>query len=131
MSNSVSVTGNAFLASCNKAKTEATSLPLMDVLEDQQEVQILVEIPGVESSDIQLEIHQGQLVISANRNGNTFEGAKPLLRERSPVHYKRQLKLADSLDHDKIWAEHALGVLKVHVPKKAEVQKRKIEVRSA
>lgn len=131
MSNSISVPSNGSLASCDKAKSVATTLPLIDVLEDRDEVQILVEMPGVASSEIQLEIHQGQLLISATRPGMSLEGSKPLLRERSAFHYKRQLKLAESLDQDKIWAEHTLGILKIHIPKKAEVQKRKIEVRSA
>jgi len=34
-------------------------------------------------------------------------------------------------DHEKVWAEQALGVLRIHLPKKAENQKRKIEVRQA
>lgn len=108
-----------------------TVVPRTDILETKDEVQLLVDLPGVEPAGVQLEVHEGELQLIAIPPNTDRPEAKSLLHEAKQVQYKRHLKLADSLDHEKVWAEQALGVLRIHLPKKAEIQKRKIEVRQA
>ena len=108
-----------------------TVVPRIDILETNDEVQLLVDLPGVEPAGVQLEVHEGELQLIAIPANTDRPEAKSLLHEAKQVQYKRHLKLADSLDHEKVWAEQALGVLRIHLPKKAEIQKRKIEVRQA
>lgn len=109
--------------------TLPTVLPRIDILELKDEVQVLVDLPGVEPSGVNLEVHQGELQVVANPSNPVRDGSKSLLLERRSVQFKRHLKLSDSLDQEKIWAEQAKGVLKIHLPKKEEIQSRKIEVR--
>ncbi|MCE2805648.1 MAG: Hsp20/alpha crystallin family protein [Gemmataceae bacterium] len=108
-----------------------TVVPRIDILETKDEVQLLVDLPGVEPAGVQLEVYEGELQLIAIPANTDRPEAKSLLHEAKQVQYKRHLKLADSLDHEKVWAEQALGVLRIHLPKKAEIQKRKIEVRQA
>jgi len=115
----------------NETGAVSTVLPRIDILETKDEVQVWFELPGVEPSGLQLEVHQEELHLLATPSNPPGEGARCLLRERKPVQYKRHLRLADTLDQAKIWAEQIQGVLKIHLPKKAEVQRRKIEVRQA
>lgn len=108
-----------------------TVVPRIDILETKDEVQLLVDLPGVEPAGVQLEVQEGELRLIAIPVSLDRAEAKSLLREVKRVQYKRHLKLADSLDHEKIRAEQALGVLRIHLPKKAVNQARKIEVRQS
>lgn len=108
----------------------STVVPPLDIQDFPAEVQVHVELPGVLPEEVKLETHQGTLSLVAHPSRNIGSESRYLLRERHPVTYKRQIRLGDTIDGNGIWAEGSKGILTIHLPKKTEVQKRIIPVKS-
>lgn len=119
---------------CNKAENLATArttvVPPLDVQDFPTEVQVHVELPGVTPEEVKLEIHEGSLILEGIPALKSCGEPRFLLRERQPVTFKRQIRLGDSIDTSGIWAEGKKCILTIHLPKKVEVQKRSIPVKT-
>ena len=76
---------------------------------------VTVDMPGVESADVELMFAEGQLSIAGKRG------------ERM---YRYTVALGDAIDPDHIEAELDKGVLTVHAHKKPEAKPRKIQLRA-
>ncbi|MDE5583374.1 MAG: Hsp20/alpha crystallin family protein [Ruminococcus sp.] len=78
------------------------------------------ELPGFEKNDINIDIKDSYLVISAERhceNDKTSENDRYIRRERSCSSYKRSFDISD-VDSEKINAEYKNGILTIDLPKK-------------
>jgi HSP20 family protein len=105
-----------------------TAAPAVDIVELQEFYQLEVDLPGVQRDSIAVEIEQSVLTISADRPRGVGEGAK--LAAGSPVDgYYRRLRLGEDIDAESIEANYAHGILTVKLPKRAETQPRRIEVK--
>ena len=96
--------------------------PTVDVCERPGEVVIFVEMPGVERSDVQLGWNDGVLIISGvKRQRPSGQGvATYLCLERTYGHFRREISIRIPIDHKKAQAELNNGLLKIHLPKRAE-----------
>lgn len=112
------------------APARTTVVPTLDVQDLPKEVQVHVELPGVTPEEVKLEIHEGSLTLEGSPALKSCGESRFLLRERHLVTFKRQIRLGDSIDTSGIWAEGQKGILTIHLPKKAEVQKRSIPVKT-
>jgi HSP20 family protein len=108
----------------------AQALP-MDTLRRDGEVLLRFDVPGVAPEKIDVTVDNGVLTVSATREEDTAEGDEHVVRERYVGSFTRRVRLADSLDADKIEASHSDGVLELHIPVRAEAQRRKITVGTA
>jgi HSP20 family protein len=108
----------------------AQALP-MDTLRRDGEVVLRFDVPGVAPEKIDVTVDNGVLTVSATREEATAEGDKHVARERYIGSSIRRIRLADSLDTDKIEASQAEGVLELRIPVRAEAQPRKITVAAA
>ncbi len=107
-------------------------MPTMDVAETEKEIDITVELPGLEEKDVQIDIVDNVLTIRGEKRGETEEKDKNhRLLERSYGSFARTLELPEGINADAIKATIDKGVLKVRVPKPAPAQARKIEVKAA
>ena len=107
---------------------ERWSVPL-DVAEDGDSIVVRATVPGVDPSDIQVNIEDGVLTISAETaEENEVKGESYLLRERSTGSYRRLLRLPDTVDADKAESSYQHGVLTVTFPKQEAKKSRRIEV---
>jgi HSP20 family protein len=79
--------------------------PLTDIYDKQENLEIYLELPGVEKEDIQLDVSDGFLEVKAK----TFHKKLPL-----EVH---------GLDTDQITAKYNNGVLNVNIPKVQQADK--------
>jgi len=100
----------------------ATWIPTVDVCERAGEIVIFVEMPGVDRSDVQLAWNEGVLIISglkrqrpSNRGVATY-----LCVERAYGHFRREISIKIPIDHKSAKAELRDGLLKIHLPKRAE-----------
>ena len=91
---------------------------------------LVIDLPGAADADVKVDVHQGVLTVSAQRQGPTFEGHVPLRRERAPLRFSRSYALGDRIDAEKTTAVIRDGVLTVEVAKSAAGQKRSIAVRA-
>jgi HSP20 family protein len=102
--------------------------PRVDILETDQEVLLLADLPGVKPADVDVRFENGELTIHGRRTPSHM-GKKRVLFEYEPTHYHRAFRLSEDVAADKIQAELKNGVLTVHLPKAEAAKPRKIAVK--
>lgn len=110
-------------------------VPATDVVEAANELTITAELPGMELKDIDVSVEEGVLTIRGEKTEEKKEGneeSKMLLYERTYGSFQRSFTLPPTIDATKVTAAFNNGVLKIHMPKSAEVKPkgRKIEVKA-
>jgi HSP20 family protein len=107
-------------------------IPRVDIIEDENEVRVKADLPGMEEKDIDISLNRDVLTIRGEKRSNREEESWQFHRvERSFGTFERQIPLGVEIDTDKVSAEYKQGVLIVILPKLAEsaVKTRKIEVK--
>ncbi len=118
------------LTSENTQTHRQAYVPAVDVVEAENAVALTIALPGVDEKDMDVEVHESVLTVTANAASSSPEGYQPLFREFGPKTYKRSFSLPDHLDVDKIQAEAKHGVLRLEIPFVEVAQPRKIAVNS-
>jgi len=101
-----------------------------DIKEKEDEYIIEAEMPGMKKDDIQLELDEDYLTISAEHQEESEEkGENYIRRERRQGRYSRSFYL-ENVKQDEIKAEYDEGILTIHLPKeeKTPVKKRTIDI---
>jgi HSP20 family molecular chaperone IbpA len=106
-------------------------LPPVDVVEDANGITLYADLPGVGREQLQLRVDGDQLSIDADLALPVAEGLSPMHAEITRHRYQRTFTLSKELDAGQVSAEMAQGVLRVRIPKVAQAQPRRIEVRVA
>ena len=97
---------------------QGSAYPKVNVYEYNDKVGIVAEIPGLDKSQLNVEVEDGVLTISGDKHGVWEEdGAKVLRRELKASSFKRSFQLGELLDGDNIKANFKDGVLSISVPK--------------
>ena len=99
-----------------------------DIYEKGGDYHIEMDIPGFNKDEISVETKDGYLTIKAEKKNEVNEEDKNknyIRRERTYGKYERSFYLGD-LDEDKIDATFENGMLKLVVPKKEEVDTKKV-----
>ena len=97
--------------------------PSVDLIEDEKEVSIKAELPGIDEKDIDVSITRDVLTISGEKKVEEEENKKNYYRmERSFGSFQRVVALPEGIDADKAQAEFKKGVLTVTIPKTKEAQ---------
>lgn len=113
----------------DKAKTTAWA-PLVDISEDNENVRIHAELPGMTQKDVKLSVKDGVLTIQGERNFKDEQKEKNYYRiERSYGTFARSFTLPKLVDAENINAAMKNGVLEVTVPKKEEAKAKEIEIK--
>lgn len=102
-------------------------LPLVDVEETDDGYVLEVELPGVRHEDVDLQVQQGRLRLTAHRRERERVG---LLRHRTRTtgRYSLAVTLPVEVDADAVRAGLDHGVLTVSVPKAEGARRRRIPV---
>eukprot|EP00877_Chromochloris_zofingiensis_P013131 jgi/Chrzof1/8071/UNPLg00116.t1 len=98
----------------------------MDITETKDSFVVTADAPGFHPEDIQVELHDGALMISGKRKQEKEEKdpeGKVVRRERHFAQFSRCFTLPENVKEDGIAASLDRGVLKVTVPKTAPPQK--------
>jgi HSP20 family protein len=104
--------------------------PATDIFEDEEGLTLRFELAGVEPKDVDLRFENGVLTIKGERKLEKAERRENYHRvELSYGAFNRSFSLPPTVDADKIAAESKLGVLVVHLPKKAEAKPKSIQVK--
>ncbi len=102
--------------------------PPVDIYEDDQGLVVLVDLPGVEPSGLDVRVDRGSLTIQG-RAGHLASG-DPVYREYQLTGFFRQFQLPEEVDTGRIAAELRNGVLTLRLPRAERAQPRRIEVRT-
>ena len=99
-------------------------IPTVDVCERPGEILILIEIPGVKRSDVQLAWNDGVLIISGlkKQQGDDEADARYLCVERAYGNFRREISIKIPVDHRNAKAELKNGLLRIRLPKRTEAE---------
>ena len=104
--------------------------PATDIYEDEEGLTLKFELAGVEPKDVDIRFENGVLTIKGERKLEKEEKKENYHRvELSYGAFNRSFSLPPTVDADKIEAESKVGVLVVHLPKKAEAKPKSIQVK--
>ncbi|MDI6905087.1 MAG: Hsp20/alpha crystallin family protein [Candidatus Bathyarchaeia archaeon] len=83
--------------------------PIVDVFEEENHVNVMAELPGVEENDVKLRIEDNLLTISA---------------DTSEKKYYKEVKLPTSVEKDSVESKYRNGVLEVKLKKAKETREK-------
>lgn len=105
--------------------------PLTDVSENNDGFEIQMNIPGIKSSDLQIDATSDFIEISAETKPETTEENSdytPLHKERISLKYYRKLHFNVPVDPSKAKTNLKDGVLKITIPKRPEAKKISLKI---
>lgn len=106
--------------------------PAVDIKEKANQYVVHADLPGVKPDNIEITLENSILTIKGHRETEAKEEKEDYKRvERVYGSFFRRFALPDSVDADKIQANYEQGVLIITIPKKSEVQPKKITVKTA
>jgi len=116
--------------------TARAFVPAADVLVTDGEVTVVMDLPGLSSDDVTIELREDVLTVQGERPfpqaADTDDGEQHVWQrlERGFGKFERVLRLPSGLDPDSITASMNDGVLTLHIPKPQERKPRRIEITS-
>jgi HSP20 family protein len=103
--------------------------PPVDVYEDEHNVTLKIEVPGVDEKDIDVRIENNVLTVHGERKFEKEEKEENFRRvERQYGSFTRTFTLPTTVDAEKVSANYDKGILKIALPKKAEAKPKQITV---
>src|SRR6266436_1771113 len=112
-----------------EALTTSTFAPAVDVYEDEHNVTLKIEVPGIDEKDIDVRIENNTLTVHGERKIEKEEKEENYRRvERQYGGFTRTFNLPTTVDAEKVSAHYDKGVLKIALPKKAEAKPKQIKV---
>jgi HSP20 family protein len=105
-------------------------VPAVDVRENEREITLDFELPGIKADNVEVNVENGVLSVSGEKRAERKEGEQGRYHvvERSYGSFFRSFTLPQGVDESKIGADFEDGVLHVRIPKEALPQPRRIEV---
>jgi HSP20 family protein len=90
----------------------------VDISEDEKNIYIEAELPGMKKEDVKVTVEDGVLMIRGERKQETEEKKKNYHRvERVYGSFSRAFTLGENIDKDNIEAKYEDGVLHLTLPK--------------
>lgn len=111
-----------------KSQPIPTIGPRVDIYENEDEILLHADMPGVEKDNIKVNVDNGTLTLSSVRKLETKGAA--IWEEFGDVEYKRSFSVPQTIDVSKVDAELKGGVLRLHLPKSEAAKPRQIEVKT-
>ncbi len=115
-------------AARTQGEPESVMLPPVDIYEDANGFTLLADLPGVTRERLSIQVDGNDLTIEGEAAIDMPENMDALYADVASTRYQRRFTLSNELATDDIRAEMKDGVLTLRMPKKAELQPRKIEV---
>ena len=103
-------------------------LPTTDIFENEDALTVVLEMPGVDKSNIDVDIENGTLTVEGRINFDKYKDMQPAYSEYNVGPYRRSFRISNRVDQDKIKAEMRDGVMTLVLPKAKEAKPRRIEV---
>lgn len=105
--------------------------PLTDIIETDQGVSMMLEMPGVGSDDVEITLENRVLTIRGKVEPMRPENLELAYAEYGEGDFERAFTLSENFDSDRIEAEMRGGVLTLTLPRVPEAQPKRIAVKGA
>lgn len=104
-------------------------VPAMDLVETDDHFVLRADLPGLDESDVKIEVHENVLTLSGERKYEHEAKKDGYYRlERGSGAFSRSLTLPEGVDADGIAASFDKGVLEVRIPKPEQRKPRRVEI---
>ena len=112
-----------------KTRELRTATPAVDIYENENEILLFADMPGVHKDDITVNIENGKLAISGVRRLD-HQGVSNW-EEFLDVEYVRSFSIPQTINVEDVEAKLKGGVLTLHLPKSEAAKPRLIEIKAA
>lgn len=115
------------VATAERTRDTATFTPRFDIWENDDELVLFGDLPGVAPADLDIRFEGGELTIHG-RVAPRQQNLQYIYGEYGLGDFYRSFAIGESIDADNISAELKHGVLTLHLPKTEAVKPRRIQV---
>jgi HSP20 family protein len=106
--------------------------PSVDILENDNEVVVKAELPGINAKDIEVRLENNVLMLKGERRFEKETKDENYYRvEREYGNFSRAFVLPTAVNADNVIAEYKDGILKIIMPKKEETKPKPIKIAAA
>src|SRR5229473_2481517 len=113
----------------DESLTTTAFAPPVDVYEDEHNITLKIEVPGIDEKEIDVRIENNTLTVHGERKFEKEEKEENYRRvERQYGSFTRSFTLPTTVDAEKVQAHYDKGILKVQLAKKAEAKPKQIKV---
>ena len=117
---------NSFL---KPAGSEGNFAPAVDIVETQDDIRVVVELPGVNKDSVTVEYHDNLLILKGEKKALVLADGENLRRsERRSGSFLRRFDVSTPVNSTEIKAKFKDGVLTVTLPKAEEAKPREISI---
>jgi HSP20 family protein len=109
-----------------KKRALPTAAPLVDIYENEEEIVLYADMPGVDKEHISIHIDNGKLTLGGLREMERKGVVN--LEEFGDLEFQRTFSVPQTIDVGKVTAELKEGVLQLHLPKSAAAKPRQIKI---
>ena len=103
--------------------------PIVDIEEDNENITVKAEIPGMKKDDIKVSVKGNMLTITGERKQESETKEKTFHRvERSYGKFSRMITLPSDVEADKVKASYKDGILNITLPKPEAIKPKHIDV---
>src|ERR1700682_1478034 len=103
-----------------EALTTTNFAPPVDIYEDEHNITLKIDVPGIDEKDIDVRIEGNTLTVHGERKFEKEEKEENYRRvERQYGSFTRTFNLPSTVEHENVQADYDKGVLKVKLAKKA------------
>jgi HSP20 family protein len=114
--------------SAEQTKPGLVFTPDVDIFENETEITLLADMPGVTSDNISIDLNEGVLTLTGDVKPWENADETDVLVEFEIGKYYRQFTMSELIDQDRIEAKLEDGVLRLTLPKAEKAKPRKITV---
>ncbi|HZS27531.1 MAG TPA: Hsp20/alpha crystallin family protein [Candidatus Angelobacter sp.] len=109
--------------------TSGTFVPPVDIYENEHNIILKLEVPGIEEKDLDIKLENNTLTVRGERNFEKEEKEENFHRiERRYGAFARSFTLPNTVDPENVNASYENGILKLQLAKKAEAKPKQIKV---
>jgi HSP20 family protein len=104
--------------------------PPLDIAENDKELTIQAELPGIDPKDLEINVNGNQLVLSGEKKESTEHKGKDYQHSETRYgSFRRTVALPEGVDTENVDAQYANGVLTLNLKKTAPAASKRIEVK--
>src|SRR5207249_1633474 len=109
--------------------TSGTFVPPVDICEDEHNITLKMEVPGINEKDIQITLENNTLTVRGERKFEQEEKEENFHRiERRYGSFTRSFTLPNTVDSEHVTANYDNGILNIQLAKRAEAKPKQIKV---
>ncbi len=104
--------------------------PAVEMAEDEKELTVRAELPGIDPKDLDVSVVNNHLVLSGEKKESSETKDKGVYHSETRYgSFRRTLPLPEGVDTEHVNAQYSNGVLTLHLPKTTPTPQKRIEVK--